>query len=311
MINATFHSASEIPDERIGFAVICAHHRGKWIFVRHKSRTSWEIPGGHREVGESVEEAARRELYEETGASAYELFRLGIYGVDRDGEYSYGGLYFAEVSELGELPESEIGEMRLFDRLPDELTYPQIQPELYKKANAFKCPPMGLRLRTAGPSDAEVFARVLCESWKTAYADLISPEEMAKNTDLTKKTNQMRSMLAAPDAVCFIAYDNDRAVGICDTRPSRESNDCGEIVAIYALAEYRGRGVGAALMDAALESLAGRGFNTVALNTFEQNLRARSFYERYGFVTGGSGFDSGLSGQRIVRYEKSFDKADA
>lgn len=45
----------------------------------------------------------------------------------------YEGLFFADVSEVGELPNFEIGEISLFDELPKKLTYPEIQPYLFDK----------------------------------------------------------------------------------------------------------------------------------------------------------------------------------
>ena len=55
---------------KLKYSVIAAQYRGKWIFCRHKARTTWEIPGGHIEPGETSDQAAFRELWEETGLTA-------------------------------------------------------------------------------------------------------------------------------------------------------------------------------------------------------------------------------------------------
>lgn len=129
MKKITFYNQNEISDELLKFAVIAARYDGKWIFCRHKQRTSWEIPGGHRENGENILYTAKRELYEETGATDFEIKPVCVYKYD-----AYGLLCFAEVKTLGELPpEMEIGEIKLFDTMPDELTYPMIQPSLWHR----------------------------------------------------------------------------------------------------------------------------------------------------------------------------------
>lgn len=122
------HYYGGVEDAQLSVAVIAARYQNKWVFCRHKDRTTWEIPGGHREPEETIEEAARRELWEETGAVEFTLQPLWPYSVTR-----YGMLYFAEISELGPLPESsEIAQIQMLDTLPEELTYPFIQPELYR-----------------------------------------------------------------------------------------------------------------------------------------------------------------------------------
>ena len=113
------------------YAVIAAKYQGQWLFVRHRQRNTYEIPGGHREAGESSEETARRELYEETGTRSFNLKPIAYYSVEKENETSYGQLFYADVLEMGKLPESEIGEVVLLDELPDCLTYPLIQPILF------------------------------------------------------------------------------------------------------------------------------------------------------------------------------------
>lgn len=126
-------SLGEIEDSRLDFAVIGASYRGKWLFVRHKDRDTWEIPGGHREEKETIDRTAARELLEETGVENCQIEPVCDYSVTRDGESSYGRLFYAHVQEMGVLPESEIGEVQLFKKMPASLTYPKIQPFLQQK----------------------------------------------------------------------------------------------------------------------------------------------------------------------------------
>ena len=133
MVTVTFHSPAEIPDGALKFAVIAARWRGQWVFCRHRARTTWEIPGGHREPGEAIADTARRELREETGAVDFSLRELAVYGVHGGGEPSYGMLCLADITVLGPLsPDFEIAELQFCDTLPEALTYPAIQPHLFR-----------------------------------------------------------------------------------------------------------------------------------------------------------------------------------
>ncbi|MFV0551376.1 MAG: NUDIX hydrolase [Anaerorhabdus sp.] len=131
MVNVKF--CQFVNDELLKFAVIVAKYNGKWVFCKHKDRDTYECPGGHREQNESILEAAKRELWEETGAMKYRLEPVCIYSVEKDMEETFGMLYFAEIIEFGDLPLLEIEKIELFDELPTEWTYPLIQPLLLEQ----------------------------------------------------------------------------------------------------------------------------------------------------------------------------------
>lgn len=140
MINVNFFEWDEIDDNDLLFAVIVSRFQSKWILAKHKDRETWEIPGGHREKGEEITITASRELQEETGAKEFKLMPICIYSVTKEDSditkhpvSTFGGLYFAEVTEIGDLPNLEIEEIQFFDNLPSELTYPEIQPCLLDK----------------------------------------------------------------------------------------------------------------------------------------------------------------------------------
>lgn len=135
MLEVRFHLHAE--DALLKFAVIAARYNDKWVFCRHRQRSTYECPGGHREPGETVEQAARRELWEETGASDYTLKPVCAYSVADGSAETFGMLYFAEIAAFKPLPDSEIGEVVLLDGSPSAWTYPLIQPKLLKRVEEF------------------------------------------------------------------------------------------------------------------------------------------------------------------------------
>lgn len=134
MTDFTFYRPNEIPDDRIQIAVVAARYQGKWVFCRHRQRTTWEMPGGHKEQGETVEAAAKRELFEETGAVGFEITPV-LVCCDRN---LCGMLYYADITKLGSIPPgSEMAEIKLFERLPEQLTYPDLYRALFASAESW------------------------------------------------------------------------------------------------------------------------------------------------------------------------------
>lgn len=138
MTEVKFYAPEFVPSGHLYFSVITAKISGKWIFVRNNKRSTWEIPGGHIEDGESSDEAASRELMEETGAIDFNIDRVATYSVEKDGKLGFGRLYYADVKRIGKIPDgSEIAEAILVDDIPENLTWFDIQPHLFMKVKLF------------------------------------------------------------------------------------------------------------------------------------------------------------------------------
>lgn len=126
----------QVEDSLLKFAVIVSKSNGKWVFCKHRERDTYEVPGGHREEGETILGTAERELREETGAVLFDMKPVCVYSVtgknrvNESGDETYGMLYFADIKRFEKELHSEMEKVRLFDGLPDALTYPQIQPLL-------------------------------------------------------------------------------------------------------------------------------------------------------------------------------------
>jgi 8-oxo-dGTP diphosphatase len=142
MLKVNFYE--EVEDKLLKFAVIVSRYQDKWVFCKHKERTTYEVPGGHREEGEDIRDTAVRELFEESGALSYELHKVCVYSVDREekpdngDKESYGMLFYAEIKEFGALPDMEMESINFFEDVPKNLTYPLIQPELVERVNSFR-----------------------------------------------------------------------------------------------------------------------------------------------------------------------------
>ncbi len=125
------------PLETLGtykYVVVCSLYEGQWLLSRHKKRDTWETQGGHIEPGETPVEAARRELYEESGVQDARIIPVcDYYGYDHEG-HANGVVFLAMIHRLGNMPESEMKETALFAQPPQALTYPDVTPRLLEEA---------------------------------------------------------------------------------------------------------------------------------------------------------------------------------
>ncbi|MRG85218.1 RNA deprotection pyrophosphohydrolase [Salinibacillus xinjiangensis] len=80
---------------------VITKYQDQWLLTKHKDR-GMEFPGGKVEIGETAEEAAKREVFEETGGIVSDLTYIGQYFVDGKGGEVIKNVYFGEVDELRE-----------------------------------------------------------------------------------------------------------------------------------------------------------------------------------------------------------------
>ncbi|WP_134704007.1 NUDIX domain-containing protein [Ammoniphilus sp. YIM 78166] len=117
---------SPLPDH----VLILPLYKDKLLFTCHPER-GWELPGGKVEEGETAQEAAIREAWEETGARISVLTQLAEYRV-KDGDLGFSkAVFLAEVLEWGARPlEFETIDAALF---PLDLNLNQEEFSLFMK----------------------------------------------------------------------------------------------------------------------------------------------------------------------------------
>jgi RimJ/RimL family protein N-acetyltransferase len=163
---------------------------------------------------------------------------------------------------------------------------------------------LAVSIKKAEPEDAAALAFIICESWKSAYKDLIPPDRLALYTDIDRRREMFEKILLSGKGNFYLAAVSGSPCGLIFFGDSRDENMQGaaEIVAFYTLEEYWGKGVGQRIMDRALYEIRRLGYKSVILWVFEANIRARRFYEKCGFVFDGAVKDSSFADTKEVRY---------
>jgi len=149
--------------------------------------------------------------------------------------------------------------------------------------------------------DRRMISKVYEESWKAAYKGIIPQDYLDSIPE-----GRWVSALDRQDRQTLVCTDRKKIVGTSSFCPSRleRFQGWGELISIYLLPDYMGRGYGKLLMKAALSELKRQGYENVFLWVLEENYRARSFYEQYGFLPTDDFLEDQIGGRdlREVRY---------
>lgn len=286
-------------DELLQFAVIAAKYQGRWVLCKHKERSTWEFPGGHREAGETIEAAAVRELYEETGAAEYRMVPVSVYSVTdqaQSGEKqaeSFGMLFSAEISRFDQLPPAfEMEKIECFEKPPDNWTYPEIQPLLFQHLRQAAGKTMicaekteSLLYRRAGSHDRELLTRLRLEVLRAANG-------LEEDVDLSRTELESRryyeTCFPEDSHAAWLVFDGEEVVGtgavsFYQVMPTyhNPSGKKAYIMNMYTRPDYRRRGIAYRVLELLTAEAEMRQIDAV---TLEATAAGRPLYEAFGFT---------------------------
>ncbi len=255
-------------DQKLRFAVIVTKTNGHWVFCKHRERSTLEIPGGHREPGEDILTAAKRELYEETGAIDFVIEPVCAYSAaasrDPDGQETFGMLFYADVKTFEKELHSEIERIVIQDDLPGAWTYPEIQPHLIKEV---------LKRRSVSIEEVPLTDDVLAELIS------LSKDWEKENSCYGYRANQRDDIEGNR---IFLARDRGGTVGYLFGKCFRSQNmrsimpegsSCFEVEEIYVIPSRRSAGIGKALFDFASDAVRDAA-EYITLSTATKNWKA-------------------------------------
>ena len=151
----------------------------------------------------------------------------------------------------------------------------------------------------------EKISNIYACSWKFAYRGIVPQEYLDE-----LKSNKWVGALSSNQFDSFVILDKNKYIGtsaICEAR-DEQMKGWGEIVSLYLLPEYVGKGYAEPLFSYAANSLLEKGYKEIYLWVLEKNIRAQTFYEKCGFRKNGDTLQMEILGENLtsIRYVKSY-----
>lgn len=150
-----------------------------------------------------------------------------------------------------------------------------------------------IRVRRAEVADAEAVREVGLKTWPVAYDGLASPEFIVDG--LAQWWSPEVVERGITKGITLIAVEGERVVGMVGLG---RDGEFWVMWKLYVLPEYQGKGVGKALLDAAITALPA-GTTQLLLDVLVTNEQAIGFYRRQGFGEARSTPDRDLGDELI------------
>ena len=159
-------------------------------------------------------------------------------------------------------------------------------------------------IRKVADGDAPMLAYIQTESWKSAFKGILGEDVLARCTNVERATQMYAGLLETKKGNGYLLEVDGKGHCIAWWDATREEDMEGfaELICIHSLQENWGKGYGSKMMDKVLSDIEKAGYTKVMLWVFEENQRAKAFYEAKG--VGKSGKSKVSLGAMEVIYEK-------
>jgi ribosomal protein S18 acetylase RimI-like enzyme len=170
---------------------------------------------------------------------------------------------------------------------------------------------MEINIRKAIPEDAYNFAVCHISCWQSAYKNIVLHEYLENmSTEKEKRVENYKNKLANQgDCKYYCVMHAERMIGfiIINIRHNEDKSSIGEIWAIYLIEEFCGKNYGKKLLDYAINELKRMEPKEIILWVFEENHRARHFYEKNNFKNNGIKREVDWYGKPLVELQYVFN----
>lgn len=141
-----------------------------------------------------------------------------------------------------------------------------------------------LQITKVADCDINDFGFIHSVAWHATYKNIASEDFLSQFTPQNRAA-VFKKAIKNPNERFYIAKLNNKPIGILilDCHPKDEDEYVGEVKALYLLPDYQGKGYGTEMMNFAIGDFTSLKKTKVILWVLEKNLKARHFYEKYGF----------------------------
>jgi len=162
---------------------------------------------------------------------------------------------------------------------------------------------MSSYIRYATADDADILGNIHSQSLIASFKGIIPDDVLCEDFSFERRRNRFCQELIQGHPETAIMYFDNIPVGFIsfgESRYSEKEEKLIEIWRIYILPSHWRQGIGTQLMNWGINELRRKGFKKAELWVLEDNFRARSFYEKYGFIHDGS--------TRIINYGRNLNE---